>query len=564
MPNVADIKWFKDQFGPAITQAVASTPFDLDMLVALACQETGYIWATLRRKGMAVPDILELCVGDTLDRKSTFPRDRAHLESRPGGAAMFAKARAALLAMSAHIPGYGTVATNPNKFCKGFGVFQYDLQFFSQQTEPFFMGGYADFATSLSRCITELKAAMQRAKIPAATRLTDMQRAAIAIAYNSGSYKPALALKQGYRAGDGTYYGENFYRYLQLAHSVAFGDPAPAVPVPGVAVLPPTTSVDVSIPYVVKTTNGGVLNLRTSPEKKDRPSNILRGLPAGHPVSVLSPRQEKNGFLRIETNLLGAHLSGWAAAKFLSPAATETVAKELAIQLVPDTPALPAAYLPLAAGTIIARAKPANAGSLNEAGQPGRSGATPAELCQSIEVIVDWLDPEKPTHKRYWPRNGLTFCNIYAHDFCHLAGVYLPRVWWNATAIAKLSAGIAVEPRYGATVDELRANDLFRWLRDFGPQFGWRQTGTLTKLQLAANSGGIGLIVARRKEEGKSGHIVIVVPEADERRAKRDTAGEVSMPLQSQAGAKNFRYSTGTGPWWTSAQFAEFSYWIHA
>jgi hypothetical protein len=33
-----------------------------------------------------------------------------------------------------------------------------------------------------------------------------------------------------------------------------------------------------------------------------------------------------------------------------------------------------------------------------------------------------------------------------------------------------------------------KGNDLFRWLRDFGPRFGWRQTGTLTKLQEAASA----------------------------------------------------------------------------
>ena len=61
----------------------------------------------------------------------------------------------------------------------------------------------------------------------------------------------------------------------------------------------------------------------------------------------------------------------------------------------------------------------------------------------------------------------------------------------------------------------MRANDLFRWLRDFGPRFGWRQTGTITKLQQEVNQGAIGLIVARRKEDGKSGHIVAVVPETE-------------------------------------------------
>jgi hypothetical protein len=110
----------------------------------------------------------------------------------------------------------------------------------------------------------------------------------------------------------------------------------------------------------------------------------------------------------------------------------------------------------------------------------------------------------------------------------------------------------------------MRANDLFRWLRDFGERFGWRQTGTLSKLQQAADQGAIGLIVARRKQDGKSGHIVAVVPETETERAKRNATGEVTHPLQSQAGAVNFRYGTSSLNWWQNAQFAESAFWVHA
>jgi hypothetical protein len=66
--------------------------------------------------------------------------------------------------------------------------------------------------------------------------------------------------------------------------------------------------------------------------------------------------------------------------------------------------------------------------SLNEPGQPFRSNSgAPSVLRGEIMKIIDWLNVEKQTHKRYQPGEGKTFCNIYAHDFCHLAGVYLPR-----------------------------------------------------------------------------------------------------------------------------------------
>ncbi|MGH7961738.1 MAG: hypothetical protein ACRERD_07900, partial [Candidatus Binatia bacterium] len=141
---------------------------------------------------------------------------------------------------------------------------------------------------------------------------------------------------------------------------------------------------------------------------------------------------------------------------------------------------------------------------------------------------------------------------------------YLPRVWWSPAAIEALARGKTVEPLLGKTIDEQRANDLFRWLRDFGSRFGWRQTGTLGKLQLEVNQGALGLIIARRKEDGRSGHIVVVVPETNDHQARRDAAGEVIAPLQSQAGVTNFRHSTGKPDWWKGDQFADSAFWLHA
>ncbi|HEX2271940.1 MAG TPA: hypothetical protein VHH35_20520, partial [Pyrinomonadaceae bacterium] len=216
------------------------------------------------------------------------------------------------------------------------------------------------------------------------------------------------------------------------------------------------------------------------------------------------------------------------------------------------------------AGTITKRTGVATAHSLNEPDQPGRKGTTPDELRAELGKIIDYLAVDKAAHKRYKPITNATFCNIYAHDYCHLAGVYLPRVWWSAAAIERLAQGQTVPPLLGNTIDEQRANDLFRWLRDFGLRFGWRQTGSLTKLQLEVNQGAVGVIVARRRNDGLSGHIAMVVPETDEHSAKRNAAGEVIAPLQSQAGRNNFRYGTGGPNWWKGQQFAESAFWLHS
>lgn len=205
-----------------------------------------------------------------------------------------------------------------------------------------------------------------------------------------------------------------------------------------------------------------------------------------------------------------------------------------------------------------------NAHTLNEKGAPRREGVSAQERRAGLDAVVDWLDAEAPGHLRYRPRDGLTFCNVYAHDFCHLAGCYLPRVWWTPAALVELAQGKEVMPLYGKTIEEMQANDLFRWLRDFGLSFGWRRAASLDELQLEADQGAVGVIVARRKEDGRSGHIVMVVPETGEWRARRDSGGRVIAALQSQAGATNFRRGTAKADWFKESQFAEFAFWLHA
>src|SRR5439155_12016130 len=96
MPNADDILWFKQQFHREIEAAVQGTPFSLNMLTAVACQETGYIWQVLRKQQPSLGRILELCVGDTIDAsggRNAFPKTKADLVAKPNGQQMFAIAR---------------------------------------------------------------------------------------------------------------------------------------------------------------------------------------------------------------------------------------------------------------------------------------------------------------------------------------------------------------------------------------------------------------------------------------------------------------------------------------
>ncbi len=497
---------------------------------------------------------------------TTRPRTLAELlklpngKPRPNGQAMFDVARQSLVAMAAatKIKGYVAAAKNPKKICHGFGVFQYDIQSFLDDPDYFLKRGWCVFEASLGKCMTELKEKQRIIGYGKKPKLTDEEMVHIAIAYNTGKFNPKKGLQQGHRDEDGKYYGEQVYEYLRLSQTVsASKHPARlAEPEKGFAALRSATQVGLSGSVMRADTNSTLLPVRAG---AGRNSAIVARLPDGHIVNKLSGGRTRAA--EIETSLQGAYFRGFVDARVLaSIARNQHAAARRTARVQLDFPAV---HAPLKAGTIVRRANMANASSLNEPKQPGRSGTTPAELKRELDEIVGWLDVESNSHLRYKPGSGKTYCNIYAHDYCHLAGVYLPRVWWSSAAIARMSSGEKVVPTLGNTIDEMRANDLFRWLRDFGEQHGWRRTGTLDKLQAEVNVGAIGLIVARRAIEGRSGHIVAVVPETAGHSARRNAKGEITHPLQSQAGARNFRYGTSTLNWWTDDKFADSAFWLH-
>ncbi len=560
-----DMAWFKGNFGTPVTAAIGGTAFTLDFIAAIAFQETGKeIWGPLSRKGLAVADILKLCTGDTLDypkRSSAWPKNRAELEAHPRGPAMFAIAHAALVAMAAKIPAYQTVAARPDKFCHGYGIFQYDIQFFKSVDPDYFLNrDYEVFEKSLGKCLSELKAKALKIGLSSKPKLSDEELCAVAIAYNTGGYDPKKGLRQGHSVvmpgGERRYYGQFIMEYMVAARSVVWS--APVVPPPK-PVPVPSPAIATGKTYRVETLSDP-LSLRSTPKipgsgEKD---NRLAALPRHSLVRALSDTPV-NGFLNVEAAIQGAMLRGYAKASLLKAVAAPPPAP------APTAIALPEVHLKRKPGAITRRTDMPNAGGaypLSEAGMPSRSAGSAAERCAGIGAIIAWLDSENPKHLRYKPA-GPTYCNIYAHDFCTLAGAYLPRVWWTSKAIERLRAGEKVEPAYLATVDEMRANALLRWLTDYGSDYGWRQTSTLTKLQNVVNAGGLGIICARNSVEGRSGHIVMVVPETANNKAKRDGAGNVTAPLQSQAGRVNFRYGTSKFGWWLGADFATHGFWVH-
>ena len=222
--NKDDIRWFKTQFQDRIIPKLQGTPYSLDMLVAIACQESGEIWRVLRKKSLTTDRIVELCVGDTFDDTSNpprraFPRNKtALINEDANGQTMFEIARQALKDMAQFIPGYQGVAQNPNKFCHGFGIFQYDLQHYRGDSRYFLERGYANFDTCLEKCLSELNTARNGIGFGNKPTLTDMQMAFVAIAYNTGAGN--FVESRGLMQGHGGNYGKNVFDYLELAKTV--------------------------------------------------------------------------------------------------------------------------------------------------------------------------------------------------------------------------------------------------------------------------------------------------------------------------------------------------------
>jgi hypothetical protein len=237
MANAEDIKWFKEQFGSEIEAALGGTPFNLDFLTAIACQETGDIWPVLRRNGLNREQVLELCVGDTIDEtggRTSFPTNKDHLLNEPNGQQMFTIARQALEEMAKQVSGYQASVRNPAKFCHTFGIFQRDLQFFLRDPDYFLQKRYAQFPECLKQCLEELKTDLKKLGFQDRSKLTDFELAAVGIAYNRGSFDPSKGLKQGFfNKTDQKFYGQQLFDYLRLAETVAAPGSAASLPTPG-------------------------------------------------------------------------------------------------------------------------------------------------------------------------------------------------------------------------------------------------------------------------------------------------------------------------------------------
>lgn len=301
------------------------------------------------------------------------------------------------------------------------------------------------------------------------------------------------------------------------------------------------------------------LNLRSRPRVAAK--TRLGSLHEGTEVVRLADAEDPSWW-QIRTLLSERLVEGFVASKFLEAVSGRAVRGAAPRAMREFAFEVPSVHLRENRREVDRRRDGLRAFPLGEAGKPRRSGTRPATRARQLGEIIDYLDSENRDHRRYRPKRGTTFCNIYAYDYCYLAGVFLPRVWWSDLALHRIRSGGQVRAVYGETVRELNANMLHDWLPDHGADFGWRRELGLDELQAAANNGEVCVIVAQRRDLNRSGHIAMVVPEQEGSRAARSAAGEVLRPLESQAGRTNHRRVAKSSAWWARDAF-RFSFWRH-
>lgn len=215
------MQWFASSFGDGIRRGIARTPLSKELIIAIAMQETSYLWRGLYRNN-SVEKVLALCVGDTIGRpkRRAFPRDRAELEAHPRGKDMFKLARGCLKDIAAIDKTYAKMFKIPDKFCRGYGMFQYDLQFFKDEPDFFLDRKWATFPGTLSKCISELKDKVTRVYGKNKGTLNHDESVYVAIAYNRGSADLSKGFKQGHKNAQGVFYGELIDGFLTAAEKL--------------------------------------------------------------------------------------------------------------------------------------------------------------------------------------------------------------------------------------------------------------------------------------------------------------------------------------------------------
>jgi len=100
--------------------------------------------------------------------------------------------------MAQFIPSYQGVAAKPNKFCHGFGIFQYDIQFFKNEDPDYFLERrYTSFDASLKKALANFRVRPKKLVCIRSLHLPISKKLLWRSPTTPAASKPSLGLKQG-------------------------------------------------------------------------------------------------------------------------------------------------------------------------------------------------------------------------------------------------------------------------------------------------------------------------------------------------------------------------------
>jgi hypothetical protein len=324
------LSWFKTSFGSQIKAATEGSPISVDLIAAIALQETGYLWSSLiKHHNGDIDGVLAGCVGDTLDhpKRRAFPINREQLAEHPKGETIFGIARSALSDLADIHGTYRRVfERDQNKFCRGYGILQYDLQHLQTDPDFFLETKWASFEQCLQKCLVELRRGISKRGYDGRNSLTLFEAATVAIVYNRGRYDPVHELRQGHRDSSGRFYGEYIYDYLKMSSSVDAGNPHVGDEVAD----------EMLANYIVNARGG--LNLRGGPGTH---YEILATLDLGREINVVSFVGSHDRWALVDLEGDGK-LDGFVFGNFLDPIesddpASDNVEDELRRQMLTES-----------------------------------------------------------------------------------------------------------------------------------------------------------------------------------------------------------------------------------
>jgi metacaspase-1 len=154
-------RWLVTHFGDSLRRTAADTPFSPELLCAIACQETAFLWISWIDRGLTPGEILGRSIGDASGdvpntSRSAFPRDTATFRNAFGDGftnMLIAEANASRALRN--------LGPKPWVY-KGYGIFQYDLQHVRHDERFFRERQWYKVDACLDRAIKELQRKFQR------------------------------------------------------------------------------------------------------------------------------------------------------------------------------------------------------------------------------------------------------------------------------------------------------------------------------------------------------------------------------------------------------------------